>query len=93
MTTHAIVTLNISNPDTFADYRARAGDAMQKHGITALQLSKEPTRLEGTQEAPQMIVLLTADSRDAFEAWHNDPEFAAVHELRRASGEVTIFLM
>jgi len=93
MTAHAIVTLNINSPDTFASYRARAGEAMEKHGISALQLSKDPTRLEGTEEVPQLIVLLTADSRDAFHAWHSDPDFAEVHEMRRASGEVTIFLM
>ncbi len=93
MTAHAIVTLNIKSPDTFAGYRARAGEAMEKHGISAVQLSIDPTRLEGTQEVPQMIVLLTADSRDAFQAWHSDPEFAAVHEMRRASGDVTILLM
>lgn len=93
MTAHAIVTLNIKSPDTFADYRARAGEAMVKHGISAVQLSKEPLRLEGTEEVPQMIVLLTAGSRDAFQAWHGDPEFAEVHEMRRDSGDVTIFLM
>ncbi len=93
MAAYAVVTLTISDQEKFDAYRARAGQAMEKHGITALQVSKDPQRLEGNDEAPQLVVLLTAENRENFQKWHADPEFSDLHAMRRASGKVTLILL
>ena len=93
MTAYAIVTLTITNPGMFDNYRAQAGAALEKHGITALNVSKSPQQLEGSADLPELIVLLTADSADDFHAWHIDPELGHIHDMRRASGDVSLMLM
>lgn len=93
MTAYAIVTLTITDPEQFDRYRAQAGAALEKHQITTLQVSKSPQKLEGIAEVPQLIVLLSATNAEDFHAWHNDSDFAEVHEMRRSSGDVSLMLL
>ena len=93
MTAYAYVNLTITNPDRFAAYRERAGDALKKHGGAPLEVSKESEVIEGTATAPTVAVILTFPDRAAAKAWINDPELAEVHALREGSGTSTITLL
>jgi uncharacterized protein (DUF1330 family) len=93
MTAHAIVTLTVTSPDNFAAYREQAGAALAKHGGTALQSSPNPILLEGEGPLPQIAVVLAFPDRESAQAWKNDPELAAVHALRMASGNIQIILL
>lgn len=93
MTAYAFVNLTITNPDSFAAYRERAGDALKKHGGVPLEVSKDPEVIEGTATAPTVAVILTFPDRAAAKAWINDPELAEVHALREGSGSSNIILM
>lgn len=93
MTAYAFVNLAITNPDSFAAYRERAGEALKKHGGAPLEVSKEAEVIEGTEKAPSVAVILTFPDRAAAKAWINDPELKEVHALREGSGSSTITLL
>jgi len=39
------------------------------------------------------MALLAFDTAEGAEAWHADPELAAIHDLRRSGAEVSIFVL
>ena len=93
MTAYAYVNLTITNPDSFAAYRERAGDALKKYGGAPLEVSKESEVIEGTATAPTVAVILTFPDRAAAKGWVDDPELAEIHALREGSGSSTITLL
>jgi len=93
MTAYAIVTLTINDTQSLAEYRAVAADALAKHKAEAFHVSSEPMVIEGSDPAPDVVVILTFPDREHALAWINDPEIANVHTLRRASGASRILLM
>ena len=93
MTAYAFVNLTITNPNSFAAYREKAGAALKKHGGAPLEVSKQSEVIEGTVAAPSVAVIVTFPDRDAAKAWINDPELSEVHALREGSGVSNIILM
>jgi len=93
MTTHAIVMLRVTNPESLAQYREVAADALARHGGEVAQASPEPTVLEGAPVMPDVIAVLRFPDRAAAEAWEADPELQRAHGLRRASGSSDIILL
>ncbi|SHH25430.1 DUF1330 domain-containing protein [Cognatishimia maritima] len=93
MTAYALVTLNVTDEETFSAYREAAGPAMAKHGATPLSVSREATVIEGDDPAPNVTVILQFEDREAAQGWISDSEIAHVHEMRKASGASKIILM
>ena len=93
MTTHAVVALRVTNPESLAHYREQAGAALAKHGGEVVQASPEPAVLEGTPIVPDALAIVRFPDRAAAEAWLNDPDLQAVHALRRGVGSSDIILM
>lgn len=93
MTVHAIVTLSISDPDTLAAYREKAGAALAKYNAQPLAVSQDAAIIEGDGTAPDVTVILTFPDRDHALGWINDPELASTHALRRGAGQSNIILM
>ena len=90
---YAYVHLDITNPDSLAQYRERAGAALEKHGGAVAGAAPGPTVLEGSLAAPSMAAVLTFPDRDAALAWIGDPDLAEVHALRRGAGSSSIVLI
>jgi len=93
MTAHVIVTLNVTNPETLAEYRSKAGDAVTRHKGTPLQASTDTLVLEGDRTKPDAAVVLAFPDRDHAQNWINDPELADIHALRRAGSDSWIVLL
>jgi len=93
MTTHAIVALTITSPESLAAYREKAGEALAKHGGTVVQASKDLFTLEGENELPHMMAVLAFPDQAAAKAWIDDPSLADIHSLRRGSGQSNIVLL
>mmetsp|Transcript_18308 Transcript_18308/g.29248 ORF Transcript_18308/g.29248 Transcript_18308/m.29248 type:complete len:94 (+) Transcript_18308:37-318(+) len=93
MTTHAVVFLKITNPESLALYREKAADALARHGGRVVQATAEPSVLEGSPALPDMMAVLQFPDREAAEAWSADPDLTDVHALRRGSGTSDILLM
>lgn len=90
---YATVSVTITNPDSMAKYREKAGDALKKHNATVVAVSPELTVLEGSPELPNVAVILGFENRDAALGWINDPDLAAVHALRQGAGKSEIILL
>ena len=93
MTTHAFVTLTVTEPEQLAAYRDRAAAALEKHGGAVSQASRDLHVLEGKTELPHLAAVLTFPDQEAARNWINDPELTEVHALRRGSGRSTIILL
>ena len=90
---HALIYMNITDPEKLAAYREKAGAALQKHGGALAAAAPAPTVLEGSMAAPNMGGVLTFPDKDAAMAWINDPELADTHALRNAAGDSSILLL
>ena len=90
---HAYVQLTITNADSFAAYREKAGAALARHGASVVQSSRNLMALDGSPELTDIGVILTFDDTEAAFAWINDPDLADTHRLRRDAGECRITLL
>lgn len=93
MTTHAVVMLRVTNPESLGQYREKAADALARHGGEVVQASPDLSVLEGAPVLPDILVIVRFRDRAAAEAWIGDPELQEVHELRRGSGGSDIILL
>lgn len=91
--TYAIFTATFTDPASFAAYGKTGGEALAKHGGTLAGKARPPELLDGAGPAPDIAVLLSFPDRAAAEAWINDPDYAEVHALRRASGTTSVILL
>jgi uncharacterized protein (DUF1330 family) len=90
---YAYVHMNISNPESLAAYREKAGAALDKHGGIPVAISRAPQSLEGPLKTPDVSVILTFPDKTHALAWINDPDLAEVHDLRRGAGESSVLLL
>ena len=93
MTAHIVSYLYIEDDDILAAYRAKARDALAKHGGTVVQVSPDSLQLEGMIEAPTFAVIVAFPDRDAAMAWYNDPDLVETHALRTGAGSSNIILL
>lgn len=90
---YAIFKADVKRPDALASYRDLAGDALAKHGGKVEQATPNPTALDGSPALPSIVALLSFPDKGAALAWINDPELAALHDLRRSAGNTEILLL
>lgn len=90
---HAYVQLTISNPDSFAAYREKAGPALARYGAKVLQSSRDLSVLDGDPALSEIGVILSFPDQDTAHAWINDPDLAETHQLRRDAGQCNITLL
>ncbi|MDW3223190.1 MAG: DUF1330 domain-containing protein [Paracoccaceae bacterium] len=93
MTTHAVATLTLKDPEALAAYREKAGAALARHGGAILQASTELTRLEGDQPLADGVAILTFPDRGAAQSWIDDPDLAETHALRTKGARTLITLL
>ena len=92
MPTFVVFETNITDPEVFSEYRAKAGPLIEKHGGKFIARSVPPRKLEGTREAPDGAVILEFQSEEHVSAWYNDPDYVPLIKLRQsvAKSEATI---
>ncbi|MDE4063568.1 DUF1330 domain-containing protein [Phaeobacter gallaeciensis] len=93
ITVYAYVNLPITNPDSFAAYREKAGAALAKHGVRVVTSSPQQRVIEGSRDETGVGVILEFDSTEAALGWINDEELKEVHGLRQAAGNGAITLL
>lgn len=87
----AIIIHKMKDEAAFAEYRKSAAEAIAKHGGALVPPPSKPLQLDGSGEVPAFINLLTFPSKDAAEAWRNDPALVALHAQRNTGIEATIY--
>lgn len=90
---YAYANIIVTGPGALDAYRAKAGDALAKHGGHVVQAAPQQTVLEGTRDETGIGAILAFETAEAAQAWINDPELDSVHALRRGAGRSTITLL
>ena len=90
---YAYAKLTVTNPEALTAYRAKAGEALARHGGKVEHATAETSVLDGAPEQPDVAALLSFPDRDAALAWANDPDLKDVHALRRSAGGSDIILL
>jgi uncharacterized protein (DUF1330 family) len=93
MSSHVIITLNVTDPTMFDAYHQKAREALAKHGGAVAQASRDAVQKIGAGKLAQIIVVVAFPSKDAAMGWLEDPELQEVHKLRNESCEQTLIVL
>jgi uncharacterized protein (DUF1330 family) len=78
------------------EYRPKTGALIAKHGGKVL-IGGNSTRpllaLEGAKEPPLSVVILEFSSLKEALAWHADPDYAPLKQLRQANVDMEVFVV
>ena len=86
MAVYAVVNIQITDPDRYAQYREQAPPTIAHYGGKYLARGGKVEVLEG-EWTPQRLVILEFESMKRFNEWYNSPEYAPLKRLR---GETTL---
>ncbi len=79
---YALNLFNVSNRDEYLAYSKRSAREVAAHGGRVVALGKFREAAAGDIEPRQVLILVEWESRDAFEAYCNDPALADLHPHR-----------
>ena len=81
-----IALVDVTDPDAFQAYGAKAGAAVEKHGGRYIARGGRTISLEG-DPAPQRVVLIEFPSLDAAEAYYNSAEYQDAKSAREGAAD------
>jgi len=82
MALYALNLFDLNDNDTYLRYSRRSVKAVGKHGGRVVALGRLSGSQEGDVEPRGVMVLVEWPSREAFQAFVDDPEHADLHPLR-----------
>ena len=85
---YVIAHAEVTNPEKWAQYAAKASEAIKKYGGKALARGGKCEIAEG--KGVMRNVVLEFDSYDAARAYAFSPEYAEARELREGAGSIDI---
>ena len=91
MAVYAVVNVQITDPDRYAEYREQAPGSIAHYGGKYLARGGTTEVLEGEWD-PQRLVILEFESMERFHEWYNSPEYAPLKRLR-GEAAVTHFVV
>ncbi len=92
MPAYMIGRLTITNPEWIAEYQPKTQALVEKHGGKYLVAGADFERVEGSGEPPSALVVLEFPTVEAAKAWHSDPEYQPMIELRQTGAETEAFI-
>ena len=93
MAAYVIGQLDIHDPEAYREYLAGFMPSFQRHGGELLATSRaETVVLEGTWALPRTVVMRFSSVEDA-RAWHSDPEYVALAEIRHRTARTNLVLV
>ena len=77
-------------------YRPKTDALIEKHGGKVL-VQSSATRallaLEGSETPPLSVVIIEFPSLEQAQAWHNDPDYEPLKQLRQANIDMEVFVV
>ena len=83
---YVIARASVTNPDAWAEYAAKAGEAIKKYGGNPIVRGGRAETIEGHGVARNVVIEFA--SFDAAKAYATSPEYAAARQLRRGAGTI-----
>jgi uncharacterized protein (DUF1330 family) len=81
MATYADVNIRVTDPDRYAEYRAKATDTIAQYGGKYLARGGAVEVLEGEWD-PKRLVILEFESMERLREWYESPEYAPLKQQR-----------
>ena len=84
MSVYTIITVDVTDPELYAEYVRRVPATVTRHGGRYLVRSNRTVSLAGDWR-PQRVVLLEFPSLDRLREWWSSPEYQALAPIRERS--------
>jgi uncharacterized protein (DUF1330 family) len=81
MSAYAVVNVRVTDPDRYAEYRAKAPDTIARYGGKYLARGGAVEVLEGDWH-PQRLVILEFESMERLREWYDSAEYAPLKQQR-----------
>ena len=88
---YVIARANVTNAGAWAEYAAKATEAIKKYGGTPLVRGGRAEVAEGEGRARNVVIEFP--SFDAARAYAHSPEYAAARQLRAGAGAIDIVIV
>lgn len=92
MPAYVVVTIEVHDPDLYAQYAAGTPDAIAAHGGRYLIRGGAVARAEGDWDPHRLVVLEFADMAGAHR-WYDSPEYQALVPLRKRAATSTLLFV
>lgn len=86
MAAYVVVKLEITDPERFKLYQQLASASVEKFGGKFLVRGGQMVELEGSWDAPRMVVL-EFESIDRATGWYHSPEYGKAIEARKDAAD------
>lgn len=93
MPSYIIYETTITDDSWRVEYGEKVGPLLAKHGGKVIVRDRAPARIEGSRSLPSVVVVIEFPTRAAAEAWHNDPAYKPLHELRNTGSSAEVVLV
>ena len=84
---YALNLFDLAQNDLYRRYSRRSPAAVAKHGGRVVALGRLDGALAGDAEPRKVMILVEWPSKEAFDAFLDDPELADLHPLREGGTE------
>ena len=93
MPAYVIGQLDIHDPEAYRDYLSGFMPSFERHGGELLATSRAETHvLEGTWALPRTVIMRFLSVEHA-KAWHADPDYVALAEIRHRTARTNLVLV
>lgn len=92
MAIYAIVGINVSDPDAYAEYVEKAIVSLEDSGVKVIVASDSPITIEGANPFSRYVVLECKD-RESFDAWYNSPAYQRALPIRHRTADTGFFIL
>lgn len=84
MPAYVIAEVDVTDPDTYAQYRAAVPASLEAHGGRFVARGGETASLEGDWQ-PKRIVVIEFDDLEAARRWYDSPEYRQARDVREGA--------
>jgi uncharacterized protein (DUF1330 family) len=89
---YVICDIDVTDPESYADYRTLSTAAGEQYGATFLVRGGATSVLEGDWSPSRLVILEFADE-EAARRWYTSPEYQAAKAVRVASATSNFLLV
>lgn len=81
MAVYFVVEVNVTDPQTYEEYRKRVNPTLERYGGKFLVRGGTYETIEGNWK-PQRLVILEFEDSEQFKRWYDSPEYTAARTIR-----------
>ena len=93
MKAYAIGSVQMRNDSWVQEYAAKTEAIVARHGGRYLVRGVNAEQLEGALPLPHVMVVIEFPSMAHARAWHSDPEYAPLIQLRQTGCDIELILV